>query len=161
MTPTPTVQVWRDVVEALAHAAVVRDRQPHAALLVGRRPRSTAAPVIRGYRDLAPYATPLTFLAAMQEDWRRIVYRIARPSNGLALLGWVWIASEGRSVLTPEVQVVQRSLFHRPWQVTCLVDRTAATMAFYGFDRERCLANVPFDLISAGANEPANMEPES
>lgn len=161
MSVSPPVQVWRDVVEALAHAAVVRAGSSQAALLVGRMPRRDAAPVVRGYRDLSPYDSPLAFLTAAQEDWRRVAYRLSRPSSQLAILGWVWIASEGRSVLTPEVQLVQRSLFHRPWQVACLVDRVDATVAFYGFDRERCLANVPFEVISAPPLQGANPESSS
>lgn len=146
-------RIWRDVLDELGVAATHRASVERGGLLLGREPADASGPTCTGYRELEPIDGLVPWLNGLQRDWPRLSRRLERSAPD-RLLGWVWIRPGGGVGLTPEAQLVHRTLFGLPWQVMCVVDASTGGLAFFGTDAERALVNIPFDLVLPAGRRP-------
>lgn len=134
--------IHRSVVTELVYAALYRPTTFQAGLLLGQR--SDAGVSIHGYTGLQQTLGPFAHLLETLRDWGRMQ---ARLSEGEDFVGWVCFDPTWSEALPANIQVVHRTLFNLPHQVTALINPTDGFWGLYGAASDGSLTPVPFHLV--------------
>lgn len=128
----PSVIIANDVASELAFAARYRPDSYQACVLLGTPADDGLA--VRGFIDLAATDGPFLFLRTLAEDWAPMQRRARRAGADLEPVGWASFRDGAADALTPAEQLVHRTFFNRPHQITLLIDPTNERMRAFGAD---------------------------
>jgi hypothetical protein len=149
------VSISEAVAEEWARAARLHEDGLSGGLLIGTPPTDAISPVrVTGYLDMTPRESVLGMLMDLKREWRRLQQRVAAVATRDALIGWVFVGAAEELMLTPQVQLLHRSLFNLPWHIGIVVDAANEEIACFGMDEARRLRNVHCE-ISSGASPPS------
>lgn len=148
--------VWREMLEALLEASMVRSDGYQSALLVGGPFMGPLGAFVElhGFCDLAAHADPLAFANELAADWTQVQNRVRRAHAPHRVTGWVHIERGTGGALPPLARVVHRTLFHLPFTVVASLDPEQAAFSFYGATPTGDLAPIGFQLVSRPAAAP-------
>lgn len=144
------LSIWGDAAQALLSAAAEAEAPFRTALLLGQAGNTGAGVVteIRAWAELETYRHEQAFVAELMTSWEQTVNRLSRAYRGLVLCGWASIRAASGGALRPDAEMVHRTFFGLPWQVTLVVDPSSEALAFYGPTGTGELVNVGFNVLS-------------
>ena len=137
-----------DVADELAYAARYRPVVYQACVLLGHR--SEQGVEVSAYTGLASFDGPFLFLRELIDDWLLVTRRIDRDAPGLEVLGWGSFRPGSEGKLSMAEQIVHRTFFNLPEQVTLSMDPTTDAIAAHGADSSGQLVLIPLDSPSYG-----------
>jgi len=140
-----TIYLWKDVAKELICAALYRKNQPQTALLIGKYSESSLQ--IRGFIDVTPFWDAKQFITEINQEWTQINNRIQRYTK-MKLIGWANILPNKKAQLLHQHQIIHRSLFSLPYQISLLIDPVEQLFAIYGTDLENNLVPHGFNIVT-------------